>query len=313
MKINIQPDGDLPVERLCKCLLDAKRVAESHGRIDFAVELEVSEANRTAATGSETNSVDVTARVQTGLPYVVGRINFSGNYRVNESTLRRAMVLQERNLFDLGKLRSSVVRLNQSGLLEPITADDVDVQRDPASLTANLTISLRERRRGQWWISAPATGFGSLHAAISSRLPPWGRGVFEASTYYVTISLIGLPNPLTRLLPFAPERRLSPMLVLERPYLPGQGVFSGFALSPTRPARTLLTSYGMTHLGRGARMALGSETSIPLALLVPVSHANVERSHVGFLICQPPEARLRWLRRGAAYAVDLALGAFRPY
>jgi hypothetical protein len=314
------PNGDFPVDHLCKCLLDAKRMAEAHGRIDFAATLEVSEANGAAPTGSERNWVDVTARVRPGSPYAVGRISFSGHYQVNESTLRRAMVLQERARFDVEKLRRSLARLNRSGLLEPITADHVEIQRNPAGLTADLTISVRERPRRHWSLSGPvaATGFmGSLQAAISSRLPPWGRGIFEASTYYVTFSLIGLPNPLVRLLPFAPKPTLSPLLVLERPYLPGQALFSGFALSPTRPARTMLTSYSVTHLGRGARAALGSDTSVPLTLLVPVqaSHLRVDgdRSSVGFLICEPPEARLRWLRLGGAYAADLMLGAFRPF
>jgi Surface antigen variable number repeat len=31
--------GEFPVDALCTCLLDAKRIAESHGYIDFAVEL----------------------------------------------------------------------------------------------------------------------------------------------------------------------------------------------------------------------------------------------------------------------------------
>jgi len=229
------------------------------------------------------------------------------------------MVLQEQALFDVGKLRSSLARLNRSGLLEPITADDVDIHRNPAGLTADLTISLRERPRGHWSLSGPVVATrltGSLQASISSRLPAWGRGVFEASTYYVTFSLIGFPNPLVRLLPFASRPRLSPLLVLERPYLPGQAVFSGFALSPMRPARTMLTSYAVTHLSRGARGVLGSDPVVPSTLLVPLqTSASVEdeRSSAGFLICEPPDARLRWLRRGAAYAADLALGAFRPF
>jgi hypothetical protein len=319
-RIVAEPNGDFPVDHLCKCLLDAKRMAEAHGRIDFAAKLEISEANEAAPPGSESNWVGVTARVRTGSPYVVGRISFSGHHQVNESTLRRAMVLQERALFEVGKLRRSLARLNRSGLLEPITADDVEIQRNPTGLTADLTISLRERPRGRWSLSGPVIATrltGSPQATISRRLPAWGRGVFEASTYYVTFSLIGLPNPLVRLLPFAPRPRLSPLLVLERPYLPGQAVFSGFALSPMRPARTMLTSYAVTHLSRGAHGVLGSDTLVPSTLLVPVqtSHASVddERSSVGFLICEPPDARLRWLLRGAAYAADLTLGAFRPF
>ena len=108
-------------------------MAEAHGRIDFGAELEVSESNGAIPVGSESNWVDVTARVQTGSPYVVGRINFSGHYRVNESTLRRAMILQERALFDVGQLRRSLARLNGSGLFEPITPDDVEIQRNPAA------------------------------------------------------------------------------------------------------------------------------------------------------------------------------------
>jgi hypothetical protein len=191
---------------------------------------------------------------------------------------------------------------------------------NPSSLTADVRISLRERPRGHWSVAGPVLATRlteSLQARISSRLPAWGRGVFEASTYYVTFTLIGLPNPLVRLLQFAPGPGLSSLLALERPYLPGQAVVSGFALSPKRPARTMLTSYGVTHLSRGARGVLDSDTSVLSTLLVPVekSHAGVdgERSSVGSLICEPPEIRLRWLRRGAAYAADLALGPLRPF
>jgi hypothetical protein len=187
-------------------------------------------------------------------------------------------------------------------------------------LTADLTISLRERRRRKWSLSGPiaAAGLtGSLEAAISSRLPAWGRGLFEASTYYFTFSLIGLPNPLVRLLPLAPKARPSPLLVLERPYLAGQALFSGFALSPRHSARTLLTSYGATHLGRGARAALGGDAFLPSNLLVPVQASGASgdgrRTFVGFVICDPPKARLHWLRRAAALAADLGLGAFRPF
>src|SRR4029453_4714433 len=131
------PNGDFPVDHLCKCLLDSKQMAEAHGRIDFAAKLEISEANGAAPPGSESNWVDVKARVRTGSPYPVGRISLSGHHRVNDSTLRRAMVLQERALFDVGKLRRSLARLNRSGLLEPITADDVDIQMNPTGVWAD--------------------------------------------------------------------------------------------------------------------------------------------------------------------------------
>ncbi len=195
--------GEFPGDRLCACLLDARRIAEEHGHIDFAAELDVSPTDGAVASNSSGKWVDVTARVRTRDPYTVGRISFSGHHRTNDSTLRRAIMLQERDVFDVGQLRTSLARLNSSGLFEPLTLRDVAIDRKPNTLTADLTITVRERPGRRWSLSgplAPATLAASLDARISSRLPPWGRGIFEASTYYVTFSLIGFFNPLNRLL-----------------------------------------------------------------------------------------------------------------
>ena len=310
--------GEFPVDALCRCLLDARRIAESRGYLDFAVELEVSPVDPSGPTNSETTWVDVTARVRTGSPYVVARIDFSGHHRINESTLRRAMALQERSLFDVGKLRGSLARLNRYGLFEPLEVQDVEVVRNSDTLTADLTIPVRERPGRRWSLSGPLglTAFGSLQASISARLPAWGRGVLEASTYYLTFNLMGFANPLLPLLPLRARSSPSALLVLERPSLPGQALLSGFAISPQLSTRSMLASYGLTHLKRAGEAALIGEPPDASDLLIPISGLRPRRVGGGseeakLLICNPPPTN-PWLRR-AALAADLALGAFQPF
>src|SRR5918992_4951733 len=90
-----------PADPLCEYLLEARRVAESEGRLDFDLVIEAD------------GSGDLTPRVHMGSPYAVGRINFTGHATINDSTLRRAMMLRERDLFDVGKLRRSLARINE--------------------------------------------------------------------------------------------------------------------------------------------------------------------------------------------------------
>src|SRR5262249_19546602 len=193
--------------------------------------------------------------------------------RINESTLRGAMYLQERSLFDVGKLRASLAALNRSGLFEPLTLRDVEIMKNPDALTADLTIVVREPPRRRWSLNGPVgpSAFGFLEARVSSRLPPWGRGLFEASTYYLTFSLTGFSNPLIRLLPIRIGPSRPAVLVLERPYLPGQPLFSGFALSPQLSSRRLLAGYGLTHLERAAQGALTGEPPDTSSLLLLLS------------------------------------------
>jgi hypothetical protein len=299
---------------LCAYLLDARQAAESEGHLDFSAVVE--------ATGSG-ETTQLTAKVDMGTPYGVGRITFSGHNQINDSTLRRAMTLRERDPFDVGQLRRSLERINDSGLVEPLSLADLVITRHADRATADLTIPLRERGRRWWLLAGPVIpGLGSYHASISSRLPPWGRGVVDASTYLITFNLLGLARPLLGVLPLlsdappldfargSPEqgRRAPVAIALERPYLPGQGLLSGFALSPQLSARSTIGYYGRTHLSRLLHATLDETATDPL--VIPITGGSQASGKL--LVCNPSKQKLWWLRRGLVQATDIALALVLP-
>lgn len=277
--------GPSAVDALCACLLDARRSAEAEGRLDFTAEV---------AFAGGSGPVDVTARIWMGSAHAVGRINFAGHSAINDSTLRHAMTIYERDLFDVGQLRRSLARINGIGVFEPLTLADIGVVRRDDGVTADLTVPLREQKRRWWSVSGPMLpGYGLLRASIASRLPPWGRDILEATTYFISLNVAGFAKPF---------------LALERPVIPGQELLSGFAVSPALSPRAMLVHYGRTHLGHGIGALLDGEARDPLA--VPVTSAG--RLQDEPLVCVPPKPRLWWLRRGAAAAVNVALAALIP-
>jgi hypothetical protein len=277
--------GPSAVNALCACLLDLRRSAEAQGRLDFAAEVE------SAGTGGP---VDLTARIRMGSAHAVGRINFAGHSGIDDSTLRRAMTIYERDLLDVGQLRRSLARINDLGVFEPLTLADVGVARRTDGVTADLTIPLRERKRRWWSVSGPIfPGIGSLRASLSSRLPPWGRGVVEAATYFVSLNFTGFAKPF---------------LALQRPVIPGQELLSGFAVSPALSPRVMLMHYGRTHLAHRIGTLLDGRWND--SLMVPVTSAGSQEAEP--LICVPPKPRLWWLRRGAAVVGNVALAALIP-
>lgn len=271
--------GGTAIDEVCACLLDARRTAESQGRINFTADV---------AFGGSGEQAEVTARIWMGSAHAVGRIDFTGHDRVNDSTLRRAMALHERDLFDVARLRRGLDRINRLGLFEPLSVSDIEVARRDDGVTADVRIPLRERKRRWWSLSgSPIPGFGSLQASISSRLPSWGRGALEASTYFVSFNLIGVVPALVR------------------PVIPGQEWLSGFAISPATSPRAMAVQYGGTHLARGVSALLDEEPREPL--VVPVTSGAPTGGPM--LVCHPRKPRLWWLRRGAGIAVNLALAA----
>jgi hypothetical protein len=309
--------GASSVDALCTRLLDLRRVAEADGRIDFAVALEVTDAAPPAPAEAGAKWADLTARVRMGSAHAVGRIEFSGNRRISDATLRRATGLRERSGLDLQKLRGSLARLNRSGLIEPLTPQDITIKSRTDTATVDLMISVRERRGGRWSLSGPlGLGVGSLQATVSSRLPGWGHGVLEASTYYATFSVIGVANPLLRLVPVPFTQTPKPLLALERPDVPGQSLFSGFALSPQLSLHGMLASYALRHVDGAVQTALAGSAPEP-DLVVPMFRVrdgtSSSAAHSSGLICSPAAPSYRWLRRGAAIAADVALGQLAAF
>ena len=224
---------------------------------------------------------------------------YAGHSRINDSTLRRAMTVYERDLLDVTQLRRSLARINDIGAFEPLTLADISVVHQQDGVTADLTITLRERKRRWWSVSGPVLpGIGSLRASVASRLPPWGRGIFDATTYVVSLNVAGVAKPF---------------LAIERPVIPGQQLLSGFAVSPALSPRAMLMHYGRTHLAHGISAMLDGEAQDPL--VVPITSAGrpalsaVEGQQDKPLVCVPPKPRLWWLRRGAAAAAHVALAA----
>jgi hypothetical protein len=288
-----------PADAMCARLLDLRRIAESQGRIDFRVVVE---------TSGDSDGLDVTAHVRMGSQYSVGRIEFTGHTAFNDSTLRRAFTLRERELFDVGHLRHSLARLNDIGLTTPVTFADIIVTGQTDGATADITIPLRTRDRRWWSLSGPIIpGLGSYQASVSSRLPTWGRGALDASTYLLTFNVLALAHSSLGVLTFV-SKAPPAVVLLERPLLPGQEYLSGLALSPALSARTTVAYYGRAQLGRGVRAVLEEQTRD--TLVVPVVGSG--RPAGEFLECQPAQSRWRWLRRGAVHAIDIALAAALP-
>jgi hypothetical protein len=201
------------------------------------------------------------------------------------------MTIYERDRFDVSELRRSLARINRLGVFEPLTLADVSVARRDDRVTADLTIRLRERKRRWWSVSGPLVpGFGVLRASVASRLPSWGRGIFEAATYFVSLNVTGFAKPF---------------FALERPVIPGQEWLSGFAISPALSPQGMLSHYGRAHLAHGIGAWLDVETEDALA--VPVMSGGRLKEEP--LICKPPAPRLRWLRQAAAIAANVAIAA----
>ena len=277
--------GPSAVDALCACLLDARRSAETQGRLDFTAEVEFAGAPE---------PVEVIARIWMGSAHAVGRIDFAGHSSINDTTLRSAISIYERDLLDIGQLRRSLARINDFGVFEPLALADIGVVRRDDGVTADLTIPLRERKRRWWSVSGPMLpGIGPLQASLASRLPPWGRGIFEAATYFVSLNVAGFAKPF---------------LALERRVIPGQELLSGFAVSPALSPRAMLMHYGRTHFAHRLGAMLDGQMHDPLA--VPVTSAGKVEDEP--LVCVPPKPRLWWLRRGAAAAVNVALAPLIP-
>lgn len=302
---------------VCACLFKERRTAEKEGRLDFDVNLRADDAPPPGVLTDEVipeKWVDLTAEVTAGPQFHVGRIEIRGNHAFSDSTVRRVFKFNEGDLLDSTKLRESIGRINQLGLFQTLSGDQVYVVRDSATGTADVRVMLKEGPRGRWFLSGPvgpSSAAGPLQAAVEARLPGWGRGILETSTYFVSFSLMSWVNPLSTLLPLGTKTgALVPMIFVRRPFIEGQGWLSGFTISPQLGWQGMLMSYGMTQAHRRLKGVIAPPVPQP-PLTASFERGLADRGPIeaGALLCEPPRSRWYWFRVVGGIAVDVALGA----
>jgi hypothetical protein len=302
----MEDGSEFSARELCACLYGFRRASEKAGAIDFIARLDID--------GSpEDDFVTVRPISLQGAPFTVGRIEFRGNHSFGDLTLRRALKLDEGALFDGERFRQSVGQLNSLKLFEPLSQDDVEIRRDNDGRVADIAFRMKEKPRGRWSLSGPVIPVGvagPFTGSITSRLPGWGRGMLELSTYYFSFSMMGLPS-ISRFLPVSNSvGRWLPLVAIARPALPGQRWLSGFTVSPQLGLQSMLAGYAMSQAHvtvRGLLRSGGIETP---PIVVPVQWISPARpAKAGALLCEPPKSRWATLRRIGSAANEMVLGA----
>ena len=94
-------------------------------------------------------------------PYTVRRIEFSGLHRFSDRYLRRRIGLREGQPFDERALEAGLARLTRTGYFHQIRKEDIRVQADDITHTADVTIRVSEAGQQRASFSGGLGQFGS--------------------------------------------------------------------------------------------------------------------------------------------------------
>lgn len=256
----------------CASLLAKRREAQHDGVLDFAVRAELQ--------GDELKTF-----IDRGAAYRVRRISFSGNRHFSDTTIRRNFALDEAEPFDEYKLRKSLARLNRTSFFEPVDVKDVAISPREANGEVDVNVRLRERKRGKWAFSGPVgppSIGGPLQLSINSRVP-W------LSSFAVGITVVALHPPLYGIIPV---KSFIPIAVLQRPFDPGSGWLSGFAVAPQLGWSYTAITYTATQLKERLTPILEGDHGLTTELPVTMETRSGEKT----MICEPPNPRF-WVAR----------------
>ncbi len=135
--------GDImDVSKLRKGLKNLKELYGHFGYINFVADPQprANEANHT---------VDLVLDVQEGKPYVIRRIEFTGNTTTRDKVIRRELLVDEGGRFDSQAWKTSLLRLNQLGYFDEIKPEDATITQDPTGPEGHVDINLHVHEKGK--------------------------------------------------------------------------------------------------------------------------------------------------------------------
>jgi outer membrane protein assembly complex protein YaeT len=109
----------------------------------------------------EDRAASVTFDLSVSPPFLVQRIEFLGLHKFSDRYVRRRILLREGRPVDERALEAGLLRLARTGYFKPIHKEDIHVQFDEGTHTANVAICLKEIGQQRATLSGGTGQFGS--------------------------------------------------------------------------------------------------------------------------------------------------------
>jgi outer membrane protein insertion porin family len=195
-------------------------------------------------------AVHVTLSVRQEHPYVVRRLEFSGQRRFRDRYYRRHIGLVEGDAFDAEKIESGLAQLAREGYIRPPKKEDLSVRLDEARHTADLAVRIEELGRQK-------ISFVGGHSALGN----------TAGIVYNLFGLLGGEELLTGHLECGPESLEAILRVTEEAIF---GTRISFGLSVfqnvVRPS--------LPYAGRRQHLFTSRSAGLTLAAAAPLSETD---------------------------------------
>jgi outer membrane protein insertion porin family len=158
--------------------------------------------------------VDFTISIDEGKQFSLRRLEFLGNTFTRDNVLRREVLLNEGDVYNLTAFEYSVLRLNQLGYFEPIDKDkDADFRTDEEAGQVDINLKVTERGRQQISFNGGISGVGGSFFGLE----------------YSTNNLLGRGETLSFQLA-AGNRQRSFQFSFTEPYFRSRPITVGFSI-----------------------------------------------------------------------------------
>jgi outer membrane protein insertion porin family len=116
----------------------------------------------------EKKLISLAIDVDEGKPFLIRRIEFSGNTTTRDKVIRRELAVEEGGVYNSRLWELSLLRLNQLQYFEPLKPEtDSETKQDPVNNTVDLTLKVREKGKNSIGLTGGFSGLAGGFIGIN--------------------------------------------------------------------------------------------------------------------------------------------------
>jgi outer membrane protein insertion porin family len=228
----------------------------------------------------EKKLISLTIDVDEGKPFLIRRIEFSGNTTTRDKVIRRELAVEEGGIYNSRLWELSLLRLNQLQYFEPLKPEtDSETKQDPVNNTVDLTLKVKEKGKNSIGLTGGFSGLAGGFIGIN----------------YQTNNFLGFGETLT-LEANVGNRERNFTFGFTEPYFRDRPITLGF---------TVFTRYFNYNQAQQTAQALGA-SSLNVSQDFLNGLQNYSQNTTGFTVSSSYPLRRSYKRLSLTYSFDVS-------